>query len=208
MIEKLEEILLDEYVIFTKTDLKGVITYASTAFSNVCGYSKEELVGQPHNIIRHPDMPASAFEDLWKTIEAGDVWQGTVKNLKKDGGYYIAKSIVRPILDNDDNIVGYSSVREDISNQIKAEEFQKKLGHLIKETKFKQINTLNEYKKQILEKDILIEELTKENKILARELSTATASVDLMETKVKIQEERIGAKQKHFKPNEVDNSQE
>ncbi len=191
---KLEEALLDEYVIFTKTDLEGIITYASKAFSDICGYSKDELIGQPHNIIRHPDMPALAFEDLWKIIKSGKVWKGTVKNLKKDGSYYIAKSIVRPIFDDTNNITGYSSVREDISAQIKAEEFQKRLGLLVKETKLKQVDTINKYKNKSVEQEISIKDLTRQNKFLSSELSSANKSLEFMRTKLDIQAQRLGAK--------------
>ena len=82
---KLEDTLsiLDEKIIFSVTDLKGKITHASEAFSKISEYPKNELIGQPHNIVRHPDMPKSAFKDMWKTIQSGKVWRGNVKNQKK-----------------------------------------------------------------------------------------------------------------------------
>ncbi|HRK40200.1 MAG TPA: methyl-accepting chemotaxis protein [Burkholderiaceae bacterium] len=92
------------------TDLKGRITYANKAFIGMSGYTEEELLGQPHNIVRHPDMPAEAFRDMWETIEAGIPWSGVVKNRRKDGGFYWVRANATPVRDGD-RIVGYLSVR-------------------------------------------------------------------------------------------------
>lgn len=99
----------DQYLI-SKTDTKGRITYANPAFVDVSGYTLEELIGQPHNLIRHPDMPPAAFQDLWDTLHAGKPWTGMVKNRRKDGGFYWVLANVTPILE-DDEITGYASVR-------------------------------------------------------------------------------------------------
>ncbi len=107
----------DKYVIYSKTNLFGIITEVSSAFCNISGYTKEELIGKPHNIIRHPDMPKEAFEDMWKTIQSGTIWTGEVKNHTKDGGFYWVKSIVAPICDEDKVVVGYSSFRTDITQE-------------------------------------------------------------------------------------------
>jgi diguanylate cyclase (GGDEF)-like protein/PAS domain S-box-containing protein len=114
--------LLDKYVISSKTDKKGVITYASQAFINISGYSKEELIGKPHNIVRHPDMPKESFEDMWKVIKSGKTWRGEVKNLQKNGGYYWVDAIITADYDDFDNIIGYSAIRLDITAQ-KAAQF-------------------------------------------------------------------------------------
>ncbi|MFY7905986.1 MAG: PAS domain-containing protein, partial [Burkholderiaceae bacterium] len=92
------------------TDLKGRITYANKAFIGISGYLEEELVGQPHNIVRHPDMPEEAFRDMWATIEAGIPWSGVVKNRRKDGGFYWVRANATPVRDGE-RIVGYLSVR-------------------------------------------------------------------------------------------------
>ncbi|SFC12055.1 methyl-accepting chemotaxis sensory transducer with Pas/Pac sensor [Marinospirillum celere] len=92
------------------TDLRGIITYANADFCKVSGYSLEELVGQNHNMIRHPDMPAEAFADLWATLKAGESWIGVVKNRCKNGDYYWVDAYITPIYQND-QIVGYQSVR-------------------------------------------------------------------------------------------------
>lgn len=97
-------------VFVTKTDAKGIITYANDSFVNISGFSREELVGRNHNIVRHPDMPEWAFEDLWKTVKQDLPWQGIVKNRAKNGDHYWVRANVAPIKENG-NIVGYISLR-------------------------------------------------------------------------------------------------
>jgi aerotaxis receptor len=97
--------------IVSKTDLNGMITYANQAFVDISGYSRQELMGQPHNLLRHPDMPAQAFEHMWKTLKAGNPWKGIVKNRTKDGGFYWVKATVVPVRKHNQTI-GYMSVRE------------------------------------------------------------------------------------------------
>jgi aerotaxis receptor len=92
------------------TDLKGRITYCNPAFVEASGYSREELLGQPHNLIRHPDMPEEAFRDLWATVSAGRPWTALVKNRRKDGDHYWVRANVTPLLE-DGRPVGYMSVR-------------------------------------------------------------------------------------------------
>ncbi|MEI2417610.1 methyl-accepting chemotaxis protein [Orrella sp. JC864] len=99
----------DQYLI-SRTDTKGIITYANPAFVEISGFSREELIGSPHNIVRHPDMPSEAYADLWRTLHAGDSWLGVVKNRCKDGRYYWVLANVTPIIEEGE-IVGYTSVR-------------------------------------------------------------------------------------------------
>jgi len=102
--------LSDTQSIVSMTDLKGVITYANPYFVEVSGYSLDELMGAAHNILRHPDMPAEGFRDLWDTIKQGTVWNGVVKNRAKNGNFYWVHANVTPVFDNG-QIVGYMSVR-------------------------------------------------------------------------------------------------
>lgn len=97
-------------VLVSTTDLKGRILYGNEAFVRISGYSKDELVGQPHNLIRHPDVPAEAFRDLWDTIARGVSWTGVVKNRRKNGDHYWVQANVTPLLDGN-QVVGYLSVR-------------------------------------------------------------------------------------------------
>ncbi|MCG2585202.1 PAS domain-containing methyl-accepting chemotaxis protein [Massilia sp. TS11] len=98
------------HAIVSKTDLKGNIQYVNPQFVEVSGFSEEELLGQPQNIIRHPDMPPEAFADLWATIQAGKSWTGMVKNRCKDGKYYWVKANVTPVREHG-SVTGYLSVR-------------------------------------------------------------------------------------------------
>ena len=111
-----EVVLDDESTIVTKTDLKGVITYANKDFCQISGFSLDELIGQSHNIVRHPDMPAAAFADLWATVKAGRPWSGIVKNRCKNGDHYWVHAHVAPI-EEDGRTVGYSSMRAKPSRQ-------------------------------------------------------------------------------------------
>ncbi|APD12654.1 methyl-accepting chemotaxis protein [Pandoraea sputorum] len=105
-----EFVIGEHQYLISRTDLKGRITYANPAFVEVSGYSRDELLGAPHNIVRHPDMPSEAFGDLWETIKRGDTWTGLVKNRRKNGDFYWVLATVTPTLENN-AVVGYTSVR-------------------------------------------------------------------------------------------------
>lgn len=100
----------DGKLIVSTTSPEGIITHVNRAFVEMSGYTEEELIGSPHSILRHPDMPPAAFKDLWDTIGRGEKWQGYVKNLRKDGGYYWVKATVIPNI-RAGKVVGYTSVR-------------------------------------------------------------------------------------------------
>ena len=97
-------------LIISRTDLDGIITHANDAFVELSGYAREDLIGQPHAILRHPDMPRAAFKDLWTTVAAGKKWHGYVKNLCKDGSHYWVYATAVPNV-RGGKIVGYTSVR-------------------------------------------------------------------------------------------------
>ncbi|MCL2658720.1 MAG: methyl-accepting chemotaxis protein [Betaproteobacteria bacterium] len=99
-----------EKPIVSRTDLKGVITYVNESFIDISGFTRDELIGSSHNIVRHPDMPREAFEDLWRTLKAGHPWQGLVKNRTKSGDFYWVHAYITPLTDNG-RVVGYMSVR-------------------------------------------------------------------------------------------------
>ncbi len=109
--------ITDAASIVSKTDTRGIITYANKKFCDISGYKEEELIGKNHNIVRHPDMPKEAFRDLWHTIKKEKkIWQGIVKNRKKDGGFYYVDATIKPILDLDGNIKEYIALRNDITD--------------------------------------------------------------------------------------------
>ncbi len=96
--------------ILSTTDLKGTITYINPDFVNISGFTKEECLGQNHNLVRHPDMPSAAFEDLWNRLKTGNSWMGIVKNRCKNGDYYWVKAYVTPIM-KDGEVYEYQSIR-------------------------------------------------------------------------------------------------
>ena len=109
-----EEYTFEKGLIISSTNLNGIITYANRKFCEIAAYSKDELIGHNHNIIRHPDMPKAAFQELWSTIQSGKEWTGIVKNLRKDGKYYWVYSHISPIV-SDGITTGYSAARRPAS---------------------------------------------------------------------------------------------
>lgn len=96
----------------TETDLHGKITYVNRLFIQMSGYEKEELIGKPHSLIRHPDMPSCCFKSMWETVERGYPWEGYVKNLRKDGAFYWVVVMVTPKYDENGTLCGYIAVRK------------------------------------------------------------------------------------------------
>ena len=129
--QKLREVS-DKYIISSMTDTKGRIIDVSQAFCDISGYTKDELIGRPHNIVRHPDMPKEVFKEMWQKIKQGKPWSGKVKNLKKDGGYYWVYAHIEPLYDTKGNIEAYISIRLDITEseklaqKVKTEELKNK----------------------------------------------------------------------------------
>ena len=109
-VQDTEYVLRDEQYLISRTDSRGRIIYANPAFIEASGFSREELVGAPHNIVRHPDMPPAAFEDLWRTNQRGESWTGMVKKRRKDGGFYWVLANVTPIVERGVTVC-YASVR-------------------------------------------------------------------------------------------------
>ena len=112
-----EEFMIAGNVIISQTDTKGIITYANRAFCEVSGYRADELVGEAHSIIRHPDMPKAAFAKMWETIAGGQAWNGLVKNLRKDGQFYWVETEILPIVHEEGIVTGYIAARKDASRK-------------------------------------------------------------------------------------------
>lgn len=108
-------IAIDKTLIVSRADRYGKITDVNDNFCHISGYTAEELIGSPHNLVRHPDMPADVFEDLWHTIQNKQIWRGEIKNLRKDGTSYYVMSYIIPILDQQDDLIEYLSIRQDIT---------------------------------------------------------------------------------------------
>lgn len=109
--------LIDKNIITSTTNNKGRIVSVSEAFCEISGYTKEELLGKNHNILKHPDMPDSIYKELRETISSGKIWKGEIKNLKKNGDYYWVKAIIEPNFSKEGKIVGYSAIRYDITDK-------------------------------------------------------------------------------------------
>ena len=106
------EVMLDkDSFLVSETDKKGLITYANDDFCKIAGYTLDEMLGKPHNIVRHPDMPRAAFKSLWDTVKSGKVWTGYVKNATKNGDYYWVFATVYPMPEADERRGGYMSCR-------------------------------------------------------------------------------------------------
>lgn len=118
-----QEIVLDEFTfLVSETDGKGIIQFANDDFCKIAGYEIDELIGQPHNLVRHQDMPKKAFESLWNTVQGGNIWTGFVKNSTKSGGFYWVFATVFPFEDSSGGN-GYLSCRRRASvDEIKSAE--------------------------------------------------------------------------------------
>lgn len=123
------KVLLEQYKVavdagslVSKTDLEGIITYVNDRFCAVSQYSREELIGTNHNIVRSPDVSSKIYSKLWKTIKNKKIWNGTIKNKSKDGNFYYVESTIMPILDINNEIIEYISIRTDITKEVNARE--------------------------------------------------------------------------------------
>lgn len=144
--------VIDKVAIVSKTDLSGTITHVNDFFCEVSGYSKDELIGQKHNIVRHSDMAQSVYEELWKKIQAGEIWEGTIKNRAKDGSDYYVHTTVFPMMDKDNKINEYMAIRFlTTKEETEKREFKKKVR-----------STYQEYRKSTIEANQKIETLSKQ----------------------------------------------
>ncbi len=109
-VTNVEYVLQEDEVIVSRTDLHGNITYINQTFMDVSGFSEDELLGAPQNIVRHPDMPVEAFADFWHSLKSGKAWTGMVKNRCKNGDHYWVEANAAPIIENR-KVIGYSSIR-------------------------------------------------------------------------------------------------
>jgi PAS domain S-box-containing protein len=122
--------LINQSTIVSKTDLNGIITYVNEEFCRISGYSKEELIGQPNSIVRHPDTPKEVFEEMWETILEGKIYKNDLlKNRRKDGSVYYVRTVIAPIKDKNGNIQQFIAARQDITKFIEAKQRAKEVEH-------------------------------------------------------------------------------
>ena len=117
--------IVNQNISISTTDLKGIITYVNEAFCKMSGYTKDELIGYNHNIIRHPDMIDNDFKQMWDVVQSGKKWQGRIKNIRKDKSHYWLELNIDPIFDDKNNIISYTAVGINITNKIKLEDLTK-----------------------------------------------------------------------------------
>jgi PAS domain S-box-containing protein len=132
---------MDESSIVSKSDLNGIITYVNDKFCEVTGYTKKEVIGRPHSVVRHPDTDPAVFRELWRDISAKKTWKGILKNKKKDGRYYWVDINVLPILDEKGDIFEYMAIRHEITELIDQREVLEKIATTVSLT-----NLGNRYK--------------------------------------------------------------
>jgi len=151
-----EEEGLDARALVTRTDLKGIITFASKAYRDMTKYSKQELVGAPHSIVRHPFMPEGAFKSMWDTIKQGQHFNALVMNLRKDGKHYWVDVHVDPIdefgdiVDDPNKIAGYVAIRREPTREEVEEHF--KLYAAMRKAELLEKNSLRDWEEDLLNK--------------------------------------------------------
>jgi PAS domain S-box-containing protein len=148
--------IVDERSIISKTDGSGIITYVNEPFEKISGYSKEELIGKPHNIVKHPKMDNKIFKEMWKKIKVEkQSWQGRVKNISKDNKEYFVDLIVKPILDLDGNIKEFISLANDITDLELSKDYFQNLTQKNELNLNETIRMVNSYKEAIDESNII-----------------------------------------------------
>lgn len=180
--------VIDKVAIVSKTDLKGVITYANDFFCEVSGYTKDEIIGKTHNIVRHEDMVKAVYADLWKTIQDGNMWEGTIKNKAKNGEPYFVHSTIFPIFDDKNNISEYIGIRFlTTKEEMEKREFKKKVRSSYQEYKKSnqeaniQIKALKEQLSNQIKNDYLQNDLINAYKI---RLAKAASQIDFYEKRI------------------------
>ena len=148
--------------IISKTDINGIITFVNEEFCAISGYTQEELIGQNHNIVRHPDVPASVFKDLWQTILQKKTYKSTVKNRAKDGSTFYVNTTVFPILDEKGDIEEFIAIRYDVTQSVLLSE-----ALLVKDKELEYLNAtlehrVNEQTKALLELNATLEDRVRE----------------------------------------------
>ncbi len=173
--------LLDEYKnavdrssIVSKTDRKGRITYINDQFCAISGYSREELIGKPHRIVRHEETPKEVFESMWKTILSGDAWHGVVKNKAKDGSPYWVDATINPILDHKGKIEEFIAIRSDITKTIR-------LHEELEQTQQEMINRIGEIgETRSRETGYHVRRVAEYSRLLAKNYGLSTEEINML----------------------------
>lgn len=185
---------VDKTIILSKTDPQGIITDANKMFEKISGYTKEELIGKPHNIVRHPDVPKLIFKKMWETIKKGKIFKGVIKNRTKDGkDYYVVANIV-PIFDEEGNIKEYIALRVDITKRMKAQkEYEKFSNNIIKYFLFQLKDPVLEIIKhsKLLQEELKIEKLKKINLAIQKNAYDLDTLAQILKTIIDLKNKNI-----------------
>ncbi|MBO7476034.1 MAG: PAS domain-containing sensor histidine kinase [Campylobacter sp.] len=153
---------IDASNIVSKTDINGIITFVNDEFCKISGYSRKELIGSPHNIVRHPDVKKSVFKKLWDTILAKKVYKGIVKNLSKDGRAFYLNATIIPILDDNGEIEEFVAIRHDVTNVILLNEYLTELRVELNELNQSLENKVKEQTKELIALNAKLEKRVEE----------------------------------------------
>ena len=154
-------------VIISRTDLSGNITYVNDTFAEISGYKVDELIGKPHNILRHPDMPKSIFKEMWNILKDGKSWEGYIKNMRKDRGYYWVYAIISGVYKNG-KLLEYKSIRSPVPKSKRLEmqklydEMREREGDPVRAVGYLSFNTILKLKEEADKKEMSIEKLLEE----------------------------------------------
>ena len=151
--------LFDRSILLSETDLDGILVYINRRYLGLTGFSKKELIGCPHKVVHHPDMPRGVFKAMWKIIQDKKIWRGYIKHLCKDGSYFWTLSYIQSKLDENENIVGYISTGK-IAYEQTRKEVEEKYQTLMKDKDLDNkyfMASESYYETQILRKDYLSE---------------------------------------------------
>lgn len=149
--------IVDERSIISKSNVDGIITYINEPFEKISGFTKDELIGKPHNIVAHPDTNIATVKELWKKIKIEKrLWHGRLRNLAKDGSDYYVDIIIKPILDLDGNIIEFISLSNDITDLERSKEYFKEQHHKGEVNLTESIRISNSYKEAIDESNIIL----------------------------------------------------
>lgn len=181
--------VIDKVAIVSKTDLRGKIIYANDFFCDVSGYSQEEIIGQTHSIVRHEDMVKAVYVELWKTIQSGKVWEGTLKNKTKKGESYFVHATIFPIFDDKNNLAEYIGIRFlTTKEEMEKREFKRKVRSSYQEYKksnneaTKQIKLLKEQLSNQIKNDHMQNDLIDGFKT---RLAKASSQIDYYEKRIR-----------------------
>jgi aerotaxis receptor len=151
--------IFDRSILLSETDIEGILVYTNRRYLALTGFGEEELIGSPHNIMHHPDMPRGVFKAMWKIVSAKKIWRGYIKHLCKDGSFFWTLSYVQAKLNSNNDVIGYVSTGKIAYEESRREvekKYQELMGNAYVDNKYFMASE-SYYETQILKKNYLIE---------------------------------------------------